>query len=526
MNAPSDANGECFARAVNDLRSAGQKPPTAVAGYAWLIDTFHLRLPRSPRHVAIAPRHRPTEIDGWAVLPVRYAPDATLPAHLTFALKWEGVDLAVLASLFDALPAAEVEAGIRGAPTSAYMRRIWFLYEWLTGRQLALPDAGKVKAVDVVDPTHQVALEAGVMSSRHRVRNNLPGTPAYCPMVRRTERIKAAQALELGDEAKRVLGRTSADVVARAAAFLLLSDSRASFRIEGESPSHDRTERWGQAIAKAGATQLSRALFEYLQRVVIGDSRFVKLGLRSEGGFVGEHDRHTGRPLPQHISAKSDDVESLVEGIVSYDGRAVTGKMDPVVAAAVEAFGFVYVHPFEDGNGRLHRWLIHHVLAQAGFAPGGLVFPVSAVILREIDAYRKVLASYSKGLLPMIEWRPTEDNNVEVLNATAAWYRFFDATAHAEFLYECVRITVQQELPYEVAYLEAYDSFCQGVTGIADMPARTVDLLHRFLRQNGGRLSTRARSKEFQQLSKAEVARVEVLYADVTAALPVRTSAE
>ena len=38
-----------------------------------------------------------------------------------------------------------------------------------------------------------------------------------------------------------------------------------------------------------------------------------------------------------------------------------------MVAAAAVAFGFVYIHPFEDGNGRLHRWRIHHVLARAGF---------------------------------------------------------------------------------------------------------------------------------------------------------------
>ncbi len=31
--------------------------------------------------------------------------------------------------------------------------------------------------------------------------------------------------------------------------------------------------------------------------------------------------------------------------------------LDPVVLAAVVSFAFVLVHPFDDGNGRLHRWL-------------------------------------------------------------------------------------------------------------------------------------------------------------------------
>jgi hypothetical protein len=250
------------------------------------------------------------------------------------------------------------------------------------------------------------------------------------------------------------------------------------------------------------------------------------LGLRVEGGFVGEHDRRTGAPLPAHISARAEDLRSLVEGIVRWDERAGRGDMDAVVSAAVEAFGFVYVHPFEDGNGRIHRWLIHHVLAAAGFAPPGLAFPVSAVILRQIDAYKRVLESYSRPLLECTDWRPTERGNVEVLDDTAPWYRFFDATAHAEFLYACVETTVREDLPREVAFLEAYDRFVEGVQLIVDMPGRTLDLLHRFLGQNGGRLSRRARDKEFAALTDAETQRIEALYAESHAGVPARTDIE
>jgi hypothetical protein len=183
-----------------------------------------------------------------------------------------------------------------------------------------------------------------------------------------------------------------------------------------------------------------------------------------------------------------------------------------VIAAAVLAFGFVYIHPFEDGNGRLHRWLIHHVLSREGYNPPATVFPVSAVMLREISEYRRVLESYSRTLLPLIEWHPTDDNNVDVVNDTADYYRFFDATAHAEFLYHCVENTVERDLPQEVAYLEAYDHFVRGVQEFLDMPANTLDLLHRFLQQDGGVLSKRARMNEFQKLSEDEVARVERIF--------------
>jgi hypothetical protein len=48
--------------------------------------------------------------------------------------------------------------------------------------------------------------------------------------------------------------------------------------------------------------------FPRLQHIVVGDARYVRLGLRHEGGFVGEHDRETGMPLPEHISAERAEI--------------------------------------------------------------------------------------------------------------------------------------------------------------------------------------------------------------------------
>jgi Fic family protein len=239
--------------------------------------------------------------------------------------------------------------------------------------------------------------------------------------------------------------------------------------------------------------------------------------LREEGGFVGVHDRDTNQPIPDHISARHEDLASLVEGVVAFAERAARGRMDPIVAAACLAFGFVYIHPYVDGNGRLHRWLIHHALARAAFSPPGLVFPVSAVILRNIERYRLVLETYSRPLLHHIEWRPTANGNVEVLNDTARFYRYFDATAHAAFLYDCVEQTIEHDLPEEVRFLQAFDTFGQAVQQVVDMPMTQVELLHKFLDQNQGRLSQRAQEKEFSALTQDEVDRVEAAYADAFA---------
>ena len=436
-----------------------------------------------------------------------------LEAQLEFAVKWEGVSLAVLRALFRCVEPAEIARMVRDKPTGAYVRRIWFLYEWLMDVRLDLPDSGKVRAVPVVNPKLQFAPENGPLSRRHRVRNNLPGTKRFCPMVRRTPELDRYAQMRLDEEARKVIGRTHPDVVRRAAAFLLLEDSQASFQIEGERPPQDRRLRWAQAIADAGQQDLTVDEFERLQETVIGDARFVRLGLRTEGGWVGERDRTTADPIPEHISARPQDLPDLMQGLVDFARQNQAAPLDPVVVAAALSFGFVYIHPFEDGNGRLHRWLIHHALARAGYNPPDLVFPVSVPMLRRITDYRKVLTSYSREVLPLVNWRTTRRRNIEVLNDTGDYYRFFDATAHAEFLYKCVEETVTRDLPEEVAYLEGYDEFSRRVQEeTADMPEKTINLLAQFLRQNNGRLSKRARSREFRRLSPDEVERVEELY--------------
>jgi len=482
----------------------------APAGYAALIDAFHLSVPLPRTLSATGERHRILVQDGWRIMTPRHAPHPSLDGHLTFALKYEGLDLAVLKRLFEAVGPGRIEALVREAPTGSYVRRVWFLYEWLTGARLDLPDAGGGRYVDALDADLQYGVE-GEAAARYRVRNNLPGCRNFCPLVFRTEALDRFLALDLAARAQDVVAAVPRDLLARTAAFLLLKDSRSSYAIEGEHPPQDRIQRWGRAIAEAGQQPLDRDELLRLQRIVIGDARFVRLGFRDEGGFVGEHDRETRMPLPDHVSARPEDLQSLVDGMIEFD-RGPALRLDPVIASAVLAFGFVYIHPFDDGNGRIHRYLIHHVLAERGFNPSGVVFPVSAAILDRIDDYRAVLESYSARLLPLIQWEPTERFNVRVLNDTGDFYRYFDATPHTEFLFECVQRTIETDLPAEAGFLRRYDAFRQDVEALFDMPDRTIDLLFRFLHQNEGRLSQRAREREFAQLGDDEAGRVEIIY--------------
>lgn len=207
---------------------------------------------------------------------------------------------------------------MRETPTGTYARRIWYLYEWLTNRRLPLPDATKVKAIPILDADQQFALTAATISPRHRILNNLPGTLAFCPLVRRTANLVDFGEKHLDRAAQEFIGKIHPDVLKRAAAFLLLSDSKASFAIEKEAPPDQRAARWAQIIGEAGSRSLSVTELERLQRNAIGDARFVQLGLRTEGSFIGVHDPRSPEPLPDQTYARPEDLPNLVDGIAAY----------------------------------------------------------------------------------------------------------------------------------------------------------------------------------------------------------------
>lgn len=283
---------------------------------------------------------------------------------------------------------------------------------------------------------------------------------------------------------------------------MLLKDSKVSFSIENENPSSTRAMRWGKAIGQAGGKQLNIEELIRLQQIVIENSNFMEMGLRKTGEFVGEHYRTTGNPIPDPISANSTDLEHLVAGLFEANVIIQDPAYDAVLAAATIAFGFVFIHPFVDGNNRLYRHIIHHVLATKEFTKQGVIFPVSASILDHIEEYRKILESYSYPLLSHIQWKETHVHNVEVLNDTIDLYRYFDATKQAEFLYDCVQDTIERIIPQEVSYLQNYDEFKRYLDNAYEILDNLVALLVRFLEQGISKLSKRALKKELSVLNE------------------------
>jgi len=483
----------------------------SIVGYAAIIEVFQLHVPIPQTIALISEKNRKYETTGWKVFTPIHKPGESLYKQLVFALKYEGVNLLAFKKLFEKFSKNEIVDLLQIEPTGLYSRKIWFLYEWMMNERLPIPDLNIKQTVPLLDESMQYTVK-GTSSPRHRIINNLPGTVDFCPLIFKTNKLKNYIDDNWAEKKNTLLKGIHKDVLQRASAFLLLKDSKASFTIEGESPKNKRAARWGQTIGQAGTRNLTKEELIRLQQLVIENTRFVDMGFRLKGGFVGEHDRTTGEPLPDHISARWQDLDLLISGLIRTNEMLLHQDFDAILAASIIAIGFVFIHPFEDGNGRIHRYLIHHILAKKQFAQQGMIFPVSASILDHIVDYRKVLESYSHPLLDFIDWKETPDHNIEVNNDTIDYYRYFDATRQAEFLYDCVRDTIEHIIPQEVTYLNRYDAFKKYLEDEFDMPDSLVALVVRFLEQNNGKMSERARDKEFGKLSEVEIRGMEEEY--------------
>lgn len=449
-------------------------------------------------------------------LPRAYDPGDTTIAQLVFALKHEGVDLRVLRAVLEAMPVSELAAAVRAQPTSQYLRRLWFLYEWLCGVAVDLPDLTQGNYIPLFDPAEYVTGPAW-NSRRHRVRvNALGANAAMCPVVRRSATIarQVDEAMTLDAKARALLDTVAPEVFWRATAFLYDKETRSSYAIERETPKAGRVERFVRVLREAGeARPMSRELLVRVQNAIV-EPQYAERGARREQNWVGR----TGAGfqeevflLPPTPRALPELLDAWVE-LANHLTRAEANPLPPVVGAAVLAFLFVYLHPFNDGNGRIHRWLIHWALARRGFGPKGTVLPISAAILRDPLRYDDVLESISRPIREHVRYE-FRGRELAMLDEHGDLFRHLDFTRHAEALGDWVARTVERELVDEVRFIERFDRALDGMRAVCEMPDRQERLFVQCVVQNGGRLAQRKRA-HFAELSDDVIAALEAAVRD------------
>jgi len=493
----------------NNSKPSG--PTGRPAGYAALIRRYDLRvIPNWHESVVGSSGSRQTHQDGLRIrelFPASYWPGDGLGDQLEFALKYDGINLSILALLFQKINLQELTDYIRSKPTGWNARRIWYLYEFLTRKRLELDDLIQGNYVDLLDvKSYYTAKPRRVR--RQRINDNLLQGPDFCPVVRRTARLEEFVKSDLRAKCLDLVESYPEDVLNRALSYLYTKETRSSYEIEHVPTDTSRTERFVTLLRQAEKDDfLGRESLVALQNQIV-DERFRDRDYRKSQNYVGEAVQWQ-RERVHFVSPKPEDLASLMEGLLAIHERMVESDVDPVIHAAIVAFGFVFIHPFEDGNGRIHRFLIHNILSRRGFTPKGVMFPVSAAMLNGRAAYDAALEAFSRPLLRLVDYTLDDVGQMTVHGETAEYYRYIDLTTQAEALFDFIARTIETDLVNELEFLRSYDGAKKAIPEIVDLPDRLLDLFIRFCLQNKGELSAGKRARFFASLTDAEIQKME-----------------
>ena len=231
-----------------------------------------------------------------------------------------------------------------------------------------------------------LSLDAGiaglVSEAENAIRNlNDKARPALAPMARlllRTESIASSkvEGMQLGvRELARAEARAESGQKASTLAIEVLANVDAmALAVEDAAVA----ERFGVGEIIA----IHQRLMER------AENRSVAGKIRTRQNWIGGNDYNPYGadfvpPPPAHVSALLDD---LCEAI--NDDR-----LPPIVQAALVHAQFETIHPFDDGNGRTGRALIHVVLRRRRVAPEYLP-PVSVVLAAAKDRYVEGLTAF------------------------------------------------------------------------------------------------------------------------------------
>ncbi len=428
--------------------------------------------------------------------------------HWLFALRHEGLSVEIARALLrsDALDAirGELELRLQGTPLGKHLRRAWFLLEELSGARLAIPDLNRGNYVPLADPRRFV-VGTRRAQTRQRIHLNLLGDLNFSPVVRRSKAVEAIDARVLTASVRTLLDGYDDQTVGRALSYLFNKETMASFEIERERPAQDRAEKFVALLREApNVDRLDEETLRELQNAIV-DPRYAAAGWRHAEVYVGES-IDLVRQRVHFVAPRSVDVPQLMDAWQTLAESGVLNDVDPVLRAAIVSFSFVIIHPFDDGNGRLHRFMVHWSLSRASVTPSDMVIPVSAVMLSRPREYDEALETFSVPLMDRVQYGLDPMGRLLPEHVPVDFYRHPDLTAMTVALFGWLRQAVDEHLLAELTFLQGFDAARSAMRTIVDMPDAKTTLFIKLCRANGDKLSKTKRRRFFEELTDNEVA--------------------
>lgn len=472
-------------------------------GYAWLQQTLRLSAFPLREPAKVQPVTRLERIGKILAVPSGIAPAADDPlGHVLFALKHEGINLAILAQALPLISAETLEAELRSAPNGIYIRKACFLREAFTGEELLQHSPVKGGFIPLFDP-QQYLVMPGERNSRWRVEFNGLGTLAYCATVERTPQIMDLLRHDILARAQQFIQSLPSGMMDRAINWAYLHETQDSFAIEKESPSEDKSRRFIKLLKQAHEkTPLTEDYLVALQNATISNPYDMAAAFRHEQNHLASGLQ--GAAGVTYVPPPHELCRELMEQLMALGNNAVA-HIDPLIVAGIISFGFVLLHPFMDGNGRLSRFLIHQTLCRAGALENGLLLPVSVAMKREERLYLETLQAFSRPAREFWDVRWIDQGNL-AFNFTGhpAIYRFWDATPGVRFTLDMAKRALEVELREETIFLENYDKVVKAVDERYDVRGSDLSNLVMMCLSQKGTVS-KHRRKQYQYAVSEEV---------------------
>ncbi len=428
-------------------------------------------------------------------VPKSVAPKTDDPVeHLLFALKHEGINLQVLAGCMPHVSGAGLMERLRAAPSSLFLRKACYLWEWFSGQELVdLPVIAGAYA-DLF-PEEDYVTGRSLKIPKWRINFNGLGSAEYCPTVRRTPAIVRGMSGDILSRTNAFLESLGAANADRALSWAYLSETDSSFAIERETPTQNKAETFVALLQQAHEnTELTEDYLADLQSSTVTNPFEKAASFRHEqnwlrgGGLRGAAGVTYVPPDPALL-------HRLMPAFLTM-ANSLPANTDPVVAASVASFGFVFLHPFMDGNGRLSRFLFHHALCRSGRLGRGLLLPVSIAMKRNETAYLAALQSFSRPARRLwdVSWLD-EDRFSFSFKGAPSVYQYWDATSCAEFGFSMAEQALEVDLRQETDFLARFDRMAKAVNREYDLRSNDLHLLIVSALQNGGTISRNRRKQ-------------------------------
>lgn len=435
-------------------------------------------------------------------------------SHLEFALKYDDLNLAFIKEVFTSIEHQAIVDYIEEKPNRKYPRIIGYLYEFTGGKPIDIK-VTTTNYEDILDSSRYITGDIN-KNPKWKVNDNLLGSEEFCPIIRRTTELIELLEWNIEEAIENLKHEYSPGIFKRASYYLYKKESKSSSEIEKEEPSKDRMEKFITILEEAGQKNFEESLSEEelvrLQNVIV-DTRYADNSFRNFQNYVGQTMRDYTQKI-HYVCPPPQFVRPLMQGIINLNKKNTsTGS---IIKATMASFGYLYIHPFEDGNGRIHRFLIHDILVRDGIVPNSTILPISAQILANMDEYDSTLELLSKLIERKVKYDLNDSGEMSVKNASEieALYRFPDLTNHTIFLARAIQTTVKKDVPEELLFLQCYDELKGNIRDIVDMPDNKIDRMILFLHQNNGKLASRKR-KFYNELSDAEIEQMELAYNQV-----------